>query len=75
VWPRWRSFEGFEWKGKPSFGFLSVGLYPEGEENPSFFQKLSGIHVSFQMQAKTPEEARLLLSGFQLPSFEKKDSE
>ncbi|KXS19852.1 ribosomal protein L5 [Gonapodya prolifera JEL478] len=75
VLPRLREWEGWPAQGD---GFSpgsvtvtlpsqAVGLFPDIEPYFDQFPRLYDIQIQFRTSARTPEEAVLLLSGFQIP--------
>ncbi|KAJ3342296.1 hypothetical protein HDU93_002769 [Gonapodya sp. JEL0774] len=75
VLPRMREWEGWPAQGD---GFSSgsttvtlpsqaVGLFPDIEPYFDQFPRLYDVQIQFSTTARTPEEAVLLLSGFQIP--------
>nr|YP_001315125.1 ribosomal protein L5 [Chlorokybus atmophyticus]ABO15112.1 ribosomal protein L5 [Chlorokybus atmophyticus] len=72
VWPRLRDFQGL----KPTFdssgvnyniGLDNLLLFPELERHYYLFESLHGANLTIVTSAKTKEEAKLLLSSFQIP--------
>ncbi|KAK3820310.1 MAG: ribosomal protein L5 domain-containing protein [Benniella sp.] len=72
-----------EWPGLPEsagdatgnigMGFppSSLSLFPEIESNFDMYPRMTGFHVTFNTTAESDLEARLLLSGFNLPFQQK----
>ena len=60
-------YHSFDHHGNISFGLQNFLLFPELENHYELFESLSGFQVTFVTNAKNDEEARLLLSGNQIP--------
>ena len=60
-------YSSFDHHGNISFGLQNFLLFPELENHYELFESLSGFQVTFVTNAKNNPEARLLLSGNQIP--------
>ncbi|KAF8938836.1 hypothetical protein BGZ58_000069 [Dissophora ornata] len=78
VLPRMKEWPGLPESAGDATGNIGMGfppsalsLFPEIEQNFDMFPKMTGFDVTFTTTAKTDLEARLLLSGFNMP-FQKR---
>jgi large subunit ribosomal protein L5 len=60
-------YYSFDNHGNISFGLQNFLLFPELENHYELFESLTGFQVTLVTNAKTHKEARLLLSGNQMP--------
>ncbi|CCC68347.1 hypothetical protein NCAS_0B02630 [Naumovozyma castellii] len=74
VLPRIREYRGISGKSGNRFGGLSFGLneedvkfFPEIDANQDLWPKTFGMHININTTAQTNEQARMLVSAFQLP--------
>ena len=70
--PRVKEFKGlsiksFDGKGNITFGIKEQIVFPE--INYDKIDKIRGMDITIVTTAKTNEEAKLLLSGFNLPFY------
>jgi large subunit ribosomal protein L5 len=76
VLPKLRDFQGlsdsskkysFDNRGNISFGLQNYLLFPELENHYELFESLKGFQITLVTNAKNSQEAKLLLSGNQIP--------
>lgn len=79
VLPRMKEWPGLPESAGDATGNIGMGfapsalsLFPEIENNFDMFPRMTGFDVTFTTTANTNLEARLLLSGFNMP-FQVKD--
>lgn len=70
--PKIRDFRGlnaksFDGKGAITFGLKEQIIFPEIEFDK--IDKVRGMNITFVTSAKTPEEARALIAGFNMPFY------
>lgn len=72
-WPGLSESAGDE-TGNISMGFppSALSLFPEIESNFDMYPRMTGFDVHFSTTAKTDLDARLLLSGFNMPFQQQK---
>ncbi|KAF9984587.1 hypothetical protein BGZ75_003851 [Mortierella antarctica] len=78
VLPRMKEWPGLPESAGDATGNIGMGfppsalsLFPEIEHNFDMFPRMTGFHVTFNTTASTNLEARLLLSGFNMPFQQK----
>jgi len=81
VLPRMKEWPGLPESAGDATGNIGMGfppsamsLFPEIEQNFDMFPRMTGFDVTFTTTASTNLEARLLLSGFNMPFQQKNRS-